>query len=956
LKVYYYWASPLDVQRQAVKLSMDVLTGTGHEDVLRSLKEWRLDATLGTTTSRQGAKTLTFFAEPISPKALTTWMEFQDDLNICGQLDGETYVRAYFRLREILPDTFRATPLSPTAALAHLDAIHDTISSCEYPLNFSAFPWLRPLANVASCWKDLLSSASVDARIPASVICDLWINRSTSPHGAQTRTGQLDRDASMEPQEGSDSAHSFALSPVDEDDDEDANLSSTPKPPTKRDARTKHARQRLNSMRKKGIPLSPIVTALSRSPSVSSLSSGHAAPGSKLASVGDRMDHLIQAIRAVTSDEGPDSFEYLSSLSKASTLPKAISGLVSYVARAGLQSNNAALTSCTIPSNVKSDLSSLRDRVTHLTDTIASLRRQNFDDQDTIRSLRASGVASPPQQATAVHAPAVAPRSREFLARFAPGKKRKQDVPATGNPTGTQESKKRKTDTISVGESTDWSSLRDKAGVMASLDGKADFATVSKVLDLYANNKATTPGPIPSTSLRQTTLEGNTLTREETRKAEAMLGPTIKKISIPAPPPRARLTKASAVPLPRNSARVVMFWLLPGKTAPPEASSLTEEIVHDKLVRHISGLLPGHEALADSLSIERMEWTSDRTALRVWFQTRPNDNLLECISSTGSSFLFGDGWGGRASPIHSVSLLEVIAMDAPKMSEVTSSFENIWGEILSEKNTRILNSANRILAGYTAPADPSPGEPTLMHWEASPKARWINIVGGTGSLVLAVKDTAKFQIAERLVRKRLYYNGATYAIVPHLRTKITPQCVKCHIWGHHETVCRAKNRFCELCSDAHPTTLHDKHCVECAAEAFVSGAPRLAACPRKGDHLQCANCGEKGHGPRSKDCRIFKKRTDARFMKNFAPAIKQGTRIQNTRTKGGVVQAKAERDRMTRSGDATVTGVSPNTILITPPGTDLETRLARWARPRLRLIRELPRAVSCTSCLPVVTV
>jgi hypothetical protein len=215
---------------------------------------------------------------------------------------------------------------------------------------------------------------------------------------------------------------------------------------------------------------------------------------------------------------------------------------------------------------------------------------------------------------------------------------------------------------------------------------------------------------------------------------------------------------------------------------------------------------------------------------------------------------------------------------------------------------------------------------------------------------------SKFQVAERLVRKQLYFRGATYSIVPHLHAKILPQCGKCHIWGHHDTVCRAKNKFCKLCSDAHPTALHDEHCTECAAEAFVSETHTAATCPRMGNHLQCANCGKKGHGPRSRDCRIFKKRSDACFMKGFVPAIKQGTRVQNTRTKGGVVQAEAERDRMARSGNATVTGVSTVATMGTPPGTDLETRLARWTRPRLHLIQKLPRAVRYMFLLPYVPV
>jgi hypothetical protein len=290
-------------------------------------------------------------------------------------------------------------------------------------------------------------------------------------------------------------------------------------------------------------------------------------------------------------------------------------------------------------------------------------------------------------------------------------------------------------------------------------------------------------------------------------------------------------------------------------------------------------------------------------------------------------------------------------MDTPKAIDVSSSFEAIWNKMLSEKNICILNLANRILAGYTTPADPSPGKPTLMYWEASPRARWTNVVGGTGSLVFAVKDTAKFQVAERFVWKRLYYNGATYVIVPHLCAKIPPQCSKCHVWGHHETICRAKNRFCEICSNAHSTALHNEHCIECAAEAFVSDTPAPAVCPCTGSHMKCANCSEKGHGPRSKDCCIFKMRMDACFMKNFAPAIRQGTRVQNTRTKGGVIQAEAERDRLTCSDNAIVTGVS----IALPPGitprTNLKAYLARWAQLGLCIVGRPIRAVPFTSSL-----
>jgi hypothetical protein len=166
-----------------------------------------------------------------------------------------------------------------------------------------------------------------------------------------------------------------------------------------------------------------------------------------------------------------------------------------------------------------------------------------------------------------------------------------------------------------------------------------------------------------------------------------------------------------------------MFWLMPGKTAPSEASSLTEEAVHAKLVHFTSGHMPGRDKLAESLAIERMEWTTDRTALRVWFQSRLEEDVLACIASEGSGFLFGEGWGDRVSPVHAISLLEVIAMDTPKVNSTEPSFATIWDEILSDKNVRILNSANRILAGYVAPSDPSPGEPILMHWEASPRAR-----------------------------------------------------------------------------------------------------------------------------------------------------------------------------------------------------------------------------------------
>jgi hypothetical protein len=91
-------------------------------------------------------------------------------------------------------------------------------------------------------------------------------------------------------------------------------------------------------------------------------------------------------------------------------------------------------------------------------------------------------------------------------------------------------------------------------------------------------------------------------------------------------------------------------------------------------------------------------------------------------------------------------------------------------------------------------------------------------------------------------------------------------------------------------------------------------------------------------------------------MKGFVPAIKQGTRVQNTHTREGVVLAEAERDRMTCSGDATVTGVSTSPTLGTPPGTNLETCLARWSRFGLRIIQRLPRADIYLFFLPVVIV
>jgi hypothetical protein len=294
-----------------------------------------------------------------------------------------------------------------------------------------------------------------------------------------------------------------------------------------------------------------------------------------------------------------------------------------------------------------------------------------------------------------------------------------------------------------------------------------------------------------------------------------------------------------------------------------------------------------------------------------------------------------------------VSLLEVIAMDAPAASEVAGSFDAIWAEILSEKNVHVLNFANRILAGYTLPSDPSPGEPALMHWDASPRAYWANVVGDTGSLVLAIKDTAKFQVAEHVVRKILYYKGTTYAVVPHLKAKVALLCTKCYVWEHHVTICKAKNQFCELCSDAHPTSLHDEHCMECVAEAFILESTVAPLCPCTGAHLKCANCGETGHGPRSQDCRIFKQRSDAQFMKNFSPKIKQGTRVQNTRTKGGVTQVIAERDRLTKAREGTheIIGVRSYTLRSTQDA-DPAYRIARWARPELyvedRLVRPIP--------------
>jgi hypothetical protein len=66
-----FWASPLETQKQGLQFTMEVLTGTGHEEVLASLKEWHLDTTLSMSLLPGGHSNLTLRTEPISPKALT---------------------------------------------------------------------------------------------------------------------------------------------------------------------------------------------------------------------------------------------------------------------------------------------------------------------------------------------------------------------------------------------------------------------------------------------------------------------------------------------------------------------------------------------------------------------------------------------------------------------------------------------------------------------------------------------------------------------------------------------------------------------------------------------------------------------------------------------------------------------------------------------------------------------
>jgi hypothetical protein len=201
--------------------------------------------------------------------------------------------------------------------------------------------------------------------------------------------------------------------------------------------------------------------------------------------------------------------------------------------------------------------------------------------------------------------------------QFALGKKCKQAARPSELTSQLAEQKKCKIESISITDNMDWSSLREKANVMVSLNSKADFATVSKVLDLYSKDRTTSLTPTTSMSLCQTMLKGNTLTRSKACKAENSLGSNIKRISIPPLPPKLRLTKASTIPLPKNSARIVMFWLVPGKVAPTEASSLDGDKIQHKLTAALLPHLPGKPNFASSLAVERIKWVADHTALRV---------------------------------------------------------------------------------------------------------------------------------------------------------------------------------------------------------------------------------------------------------------------------------------------------------------------------------------------------
>jgi hypothetical protein len=83
-------------------------------------------------------------------------------------------------------------------------------------------------------------------------------------------------------------------------------------------------------------------------------------------------------------------------------------------------------------------------------------------------------------------------------------------------------------------------------------------------------------------------------------------------------------------------------------------------------------------------------------------------------------------------------------------------------------------------------------------------------------------------------------------------------------------------------------------------------------------------------------------------MKSFTPAIKQGTRIQNTRTRGGVVQATAKHKRLSKLKDATpdIVGVRKPAQHGMLPGTDGSHSIARRARPGLCLIKQPIGAVT----------
>jgi hypothetical protein len=129
---------------------------------------------------------------------------------------------------------------------------------------------------------------------------------------------------------------------------------------------------------------------------------------------------------------------------------------------------------------------------------------------------------------------------------------------------------------------------------------------------------------------------------------------------------------------------------------------------------------------------------------------------------------------------------------------------------------------------------------------------------GVATLLCKVVDDDQGTVAKALLSTLVRFGPEMRRCKEWFNKPNTKQCSICQRWGHTAYNCKAKNPYCAVCAEPHPTAAHSYSC------KMPSCAGSRCTC----ENERCINCNS-AHSAESHNCPYFLAKNNQKAMKEL---------------------------------------------------------------------------------------